>query len=83
MNGSGERPIVYLGVDGESAMLWGVDVSSDSDDGEVLAKEFRRRSLCFVELRTLMVATDWTDVTLLQQLAVAGQVVKLKLVFGH
>uniref|UniRef100_A0A7N0T7W8 NAD(+) diphosphatase n=1 Tax=Kalanchoe fedtschenkoi TaxID=63787 RepID=A0A7N0T7W8_KALFE len=63
-----ERPIVYLGVDGESVM-WGVDVS----DHDGLGKELGKRSLCFVELRTLMVATDWTNVSVMQQLAVAGQ----------
>ncbi|CAM8925700.1 unnamed protein product [Rhodiola kirilowii] len=63
-----ERSIVYLGVDGE-IVLWGVDVS----DYDGLGKELGKRSMCFVELRTLMVATDWTDVSVMQQLAVAGQ----------
>ncbi|EHA8591387.1 nudix hydrolase 19, chloroplastic [Cocos nucifera] len=64
---------VYLGPGSEGdadTVYWAIDVSSSpsgvglgggGDDG-----------LCFVELRTLMVATDWADTHTMGELAIAG-----------
>ncbi|GER37068.1 nudix hydrolase homolog 19 [Striga asiatica] len=61
--------LVYLGCDyGDDVVYWGVDVS----DAGGLVGELGARRFCFVELRTLMVATDWTDAKAMGELAVAG-----------
>ncbi|XP_077211083.1 nudix hydrolase homolog 19 [Tasmannia lanceolata] len=61
----GEDSLVYLGSDGIS--YWAIDVSAAGDD--MFGNE---RSFCFVELRTLMVATDWAHSQTMTDLAIAG-----------
>ncbi|XP_057420694.1 nudix hydrolase 19, chloroplastic isoform X2 [Lotus japonicus] len=63
---SGES-MVYLGLSAEDdAVLWAIDVSAKAPEfgGEL--------ELGFVELRTLMVATDWEDLKATGDLAIAG-----------
>ncbi|PRQ46443.1 putative NAD(+) diphosphatase [Rosa chinensis] len=61
--------LVYLGSrPEEDAVYWAIDVSKE--DGVV--PELGGKQLCFVELRTLMVATDWADERAMAELAVAG-----------
>jgi NAD+ diphosphatase len=63
---------VYLGStdlaeDAGLCHYWSIDVSEgNSEWGEGMA---------FVELRTLMVATDWADTKMMGQLAIAGHVI--------
>ncbi|KAJ4952896.1 hypothetical protein NE237_029728 [Protea cynaroides] len=60
---------VYLGAESDNDFVyWAIDVSSMS--GSV--SELGDRRFCFVELRTLMVATDWGDSRMMQELAIAG-----------
>ncbi|MDK0622410.1 NUDIX-like domain-containing protein, partial [Clostridium perfringens] len=60
---------VYLGSKPEDdCVYWGVDVSED--DG--LVEELGKKELSFVELRTLMVASDWSDTFAMGQLSIAG-----------
>ncbi|XP_022999270.1 nudix hydrolase 19, chloroplastic [Cucurbita maxima] len=60
---------VYLGcLDDENTVYWAIDVSSE----EGLVPEFASRLLCFVEVRTLMVAADWADARAMGELAIAG-----------
>lgn len=67
---SGES-LVYLGSrPEEDVVYWAIDVSKE--DGVV--PELGGKQLCFVELRTLMVATDWADERAMAELAVAGHV---------
>ncbi|GMN63936.1 hypothetical protein TIFTF001_033011 [Ficus carica] len=62
--------VVYLGSRGEDDVVyWAVDVSGESGG---LVAELGGRRLSFVELRTLMVATDWADEDAMGQLAIAG-----------
>lgn len=67
-----EDLLVYLGHESEgeegNVVYWGIDVSS----GESLVEKFGSRQLCFVQLTTLMVATDWADDFAMGQLAIAG-----------
>ncbi|KAL9224002.1 hypothetical protein vseg_000078 [Gypsophila vaccaria] len=66
--------VVYLGVNpnfGGDVVCWGVEVGGGDDDDELI-NEFGKKSLGFVELRTLMVATDWSDSCAMSDLAVAG-----------
>lgn len=67
-----ENLLVYLGYDNEgddkSVVYWGIDVSL----GDSLVEKFGSRQLCFVQLTTLMVATDWADDIAMGQLAIAG-----------
>lgn len=65
---SGES-MVYLGLSAEDdAVLWAIDVSAK-------AAEFGGGlELGFVELRTLMVATNWEDLKAMGDLAIAGHV---------
>ncbi|OVA00472.1 NUDIX hydrolase domain [Macleaya cordata] len=68
-----EDSFVYLGSeladdDGGDVVYWAIDVSGE--DGSV--PELIKKQFCFVELRTLMVATDWADVRVMGQLAIAG-----------
>lgn len=68
--GFSEDSLVYLGSkDEEDVVYWGVDVSEATG----LVSELGQRK-CFVELRTLMVATDWDDDRAMAELAVAGHV---------
>lgn len=64
-----------LGSGEEDAVYWAIDVSESR--GVELGGE--RDGLCFVELRTLMVATDWADVGTMGELAIAGHVCALLL----
>lgn len=65
---------VYLGSradrdDDDDDAYWAIDVSG-WERASVLVPE----RLCFVELRTLMVATDWVDSAAMGNLAIAGHV---------
>ncbi|KAG5020092.1 hypothetical protein JHK87_015947 [Glycine soja] len=64
---------VYLGSDSDSdsVVYWAIDVSRESG----LVTEFSGVRLCFVELRTLMVATDWVDLKTMGNLAIAGHTI--------
>ncbi|XP_013730881.2 nudix hydrolase 19, chloroplastic-like [Brassica napus] len=65
-----ENSLVYLGPKVEEDLVcWAVDVSEE-EDGVVSGLESRK--LCFVELRTLMVAADWVDQRAMDELAIAG-----------
>lgn len=67
---------VYLGFENENddeksvVVYWGIDVSL----GDSLVEKFGIRQLCFVQLTTLMVATNWSDDYAMGQLAIAGHV---------
>ncbi|KAL2479676.1 Nudix hydrolase 19 [Abeliophyllum distichum] len=64
-----EDSLIYLGCKNEEDVVyWAIDVSAASD----LVSELGARQFCFVELRTLMVATDWADAKAMGELAVAG-----------
>ncbi|CAO2822704.1 unnamed protein product [Amaranthus hypochondriacus] len=64
-----EESLVYLGSRSEEdSVYWAIDVSQDDTLVDELAKKF----LSFVELRTLMVATDWSNSIAMADLAVAG-----------
>lgn len=64
-----EKSLVYLGSKSEEDVVyWAIDVSDAGD----LVNKFGSRQLCFVELRTLMVATDWANELAMADLAVAG-----------
>ncbi|XP_027067022.2 nudix hydrolase 19, chloroplastic-like isoform X2 [Coffea arabica] len=64
-----EDSLVYLGFTAEDDVVyWAIDVSEATG----LVSEFGARQFCFVELRTLMVATDWIDAKAMGELAVAG-----------
>ncbi|GJU05840.1 NUDIX hydrolase 19, chloroplastic-like protein [Tanacetum coccineum] len=63
-----EDMFVYLGYE-NGVVYWGIDVSLL---GESLVREFGAKQLCFVQLTTLMVATDWSDEDAMGQLAIAG-----------
>lgn len=64
-----EDSLVYLGARAQDGVVfWAIDVSES--DG--LVEELGKRHLSFIELRTLMVATDWTDAETMGELAVAG-----------
>ncbi|XP_020269350.1 nudix hydrolase 19, chloroplastic [Asparagus officinalis] len=60
---------VYLGEDLEETVYWAVDVGGD-ESGVELGRG--GDGFCFVELRTLMVATDWGDARAMWELAIAG-----------
>lgn len=65
----GEESLVYLGCgEEEDVVYWAIDLSEDIK----LVDELGRRECSFVELRTLMVATDWADSRAMGELAVAG-----------
>ncbi|XP_073052294.1 LOW QUALITY PROTEIN: nudix hydrolase 19, chloroplastic-like [Primulina eburnea] len=67
--GLSEDSFVYLGCKYEDdAVYWAIDVSEASQ----LVSELGERQFCFVELRTLMVATDWADAKAMGELAIAG-----------
>ncbi|CAK9133989.1 unnamed protein product [Ilex paraguariensis] len=64
-----EESLVYLGSKSEDDVVyWAIDVSEASG----LVNELGSRQFCFVELRTLMVATDWVDARAMGELAIAG-----------
>nr|XP_023891541.1 nudix hydrolase 19, chloroplastic [Quercus suber] len=61
--------LVYLGSrPADDVVYWAIDVS---DEGG-LVTEFATKQLSFVEVRTLMVATDWADSVAMRELAIAG-----------
>ncbi|KAM0933336.1 putative NAD(+) diphosphatase [Dioscorea sansibarensis] len=59
---------VYLGQESET-VYWAIDASDDEDK---VSKDAGGDGFCFVELRTLMVATDWADAGSMDELAIAG-----------
>ncbi|OMP09148.1 hypothetical protein COLO4_05761 [Corchorus olitorius] len=64
-----EEALVYLGSKAEDDVVyWAIDVSEENE----LVPELSSRQFCFVELRTLMVATDWSDSLAMGELAIAG-----------
>ncbi|KAK8660134.1 hypothetical protein V6N13_051068 [Hibiscus sabdariffa] len=64
-----ETSFVYLGSRAEEDVVyWAIDVSVDGG----LIPELSSRQLCFVELRALMMATDWADSYVMGELAIAG-----------
>lgn len=66
-----EDSLVYLGSRSEDDVVyWAIDVSSEAG----LVPELGSKQFCFVELRTLMVATDWADERAMGELAIAGNV---------
>ncbi|MBA0852034.1 hypothetical protein Goshw_000313 [Gossypium schwendimanii] len=68
-----ESSLVYLGSRAEEHVVyWAMDVV---ENGELATELSNRKQLCFVELRTLMMATDWTDSWVMGDLAIAGHVV--------
>nr|VDC79077.1 unnamed protein product [Brassica rapa] len=65
-----EDSLVYLGPKVEEDLVcWAVDVS---EEGDGVVSGLESRKLCFVELRTLMVAADWVDQRAMDELAIAG-----------
>ncbi|OWM65969.1 hypothetical protein CDL15_Pgr015394 [Punica granatum] len=61
---------VYLGSRAEEGeVYWAVDFSGE---GGGTVDELGGKKFCFVELRTLMVATDWDDERAMGDLAIAG-----------
>lgn len=64
-----ENEFVYLGSKPEKDVVyWAIDVS----DVDNLVNKFGSKQLCFMELRTLMVATDWANQIAMADLAIAG-----------
>ncbi|KAJ0031066.1 hypothetical protein Pint_13038 [Pistacia integerrima] len=64
-----EDSLVYLGSRSEDDVVyWAIEVSSEAG----LVPELGSKQFCFVELRTLMVATDWADERAMGELAIAG-----------
>ncbi|KAK8559127.1 hypothetical protein V6N13_098719 [Hibiscus sabdariffa] len=64
-----ETSFVYLGSRAEEDVVyWAIDVSVEGG----LIPELSSRQLCFVELRALMMATDWADSCVMGELAIAG-----------
>ncbi|KAG8372715.1 hypothetical protein BUALT_Bualt12G0095500 [Buddleja alternifolia] len=53
----------------DGVVYWAIDVSEASG---LVSELLGAKQFCFVELRTLMVATDWADPQAMAQLAVAG-----------
>ncbi|KAK9101949.1 hypothetical protein Sjap_019203 [Stephania japonica] len=72
-DGLSEDLFVYLGSEeadgGGNVVYWAIDVLGDGGSVAELGEE---RRLCFVELRTLMVATDWANARAMGELAIAG-----------
>lgn len=66
----GENLLVYLGSEEETA-YWAIDVTDVVDDSRVYLGEKR---FAFIELRTLMVASDWANEITMGELAIAGHV---------
>ncbi|CAL5186783.1 unnamed protein product [Lathyrus oleraceus] len=65
----GGDSFVYLGSDAEQdAVYWTIDLSGESG----FVPEFGGVRFSFVELRTLMVATDWLDSIAMENLSIAG-----------
>lgn len=66
-----EDLLVYLGSSLEDdAVYWAIDFSGEDN----LDAELGQKQLSFIELRTLMVATNWSDTGAMGQLAIAGHV---------
>ncbi|KAL5975283.1 hypothetical protein ACLOJK_031962 [Asimina triloba] len=67
-----EDSLIFLGSESESSeggvVYWAVDVSAGGGEGV----ELRVEGFSFVDLRTLMVAADWTDQQTMGELALAG-----------
>ncbi|KAG6736802.1 hypothetical protein POTOM_060299 [Populus tomentosa] len=72
-SGSGDElsgdNMFYLGSRSEDDVVyWAIDVSGENS----LVTDSVSKQFCFVELRTLMVATDWADERAMSDLAIAG-----------
>lgn len=66
-----EDSFIYLGFMAEDDVVyWAIDLSEANGLVSVLGS----KKFCFVELRTLMVATDWADARAMGELAIAGHV---------
>ncbi|KAF8389062.1 hypothetical protein HHK36_025747 [Tetracentron sinense] len=67
--GLSEDSFIYLGSHSEDDVVyWAIDVSATNSS----VSEMGDRRFCFVELTTLMVATDWADARAMEELAIAG-----------
>ena len=67
---SGES-LVYVGSCCEDDVVyWAVDVSCENG----LLDELEGKNFCFVDLRSLFVASDWSDLEAVANLAIAGHV---------
>ncbi|RWR73301.1 nudix hydrolase 19, chloroplastic [Cinnamomum micranthum f. kanehirae] len=70
-----ENLLVFLGSSSDSEedkggiVYWAIDISGAARDSGI---EVGGRRFCFVELRTLMVATNWGDASAMGDLAIAG-----------
>ena len=70
-----EGSLVYLGSRAEeNVVYWAIDVPEEGG----LVPELGSRQFCFVELRTLMVATDWADLLAMGELSIAGHISEKK-----
>lgn len=65
-----EDRLVYLGMKG-GVIYWAMDVTDVENSSLEPAKQDRG---AYVELRTLMVATDWADTDAMGELAITGHV---------
>lgn len=66
-----EHSFIYLGfMAEEDVVYWAIDLS----DAHGLVNVLGAKKFTFVGLRTLMVATDWTDARAMGELAIAGHV---------
>lgn len=66
-----EDSFIYLGfMAEEDVVYWAIDLS----DAHGLVNVLGAKKFTFVGLRTLMVATDWTDARAMGELAIAGHV---------
>ncbi|KAL1822584.1 hypothetical protein ACET3Z_009362 [Daucus carota] len=65
-----ENSFVYLGSElADEVVFWAIDVSDAGD----LENELSSMQLSFVDVMSLMVATDWTNQLVMADLAIAGQ----------
>lgn len=66
-----ENSFVYLGSESSDGVVyWAIDVSDAGD----LENEVTSRQFSFVDVMSLMVATDWANQLVMADLAIAGQV---------
>lgn len=66
-----EYSFVYLGSESsDDVVYWAIDVSDAGD----LEDEISSRKVSFVDVMSLMVATDWANHLVMADLAIAGQV---------
>ncbi|XP_068652908.1 nudix hydrolase 19, chloroplastic-like [Aristolochia californica] len=65
-----EDSLVHLGSDAHSMSYWAVDITAVSDLGQ--PEVTGGKQSCFIQLSTLMVATDWANESAMEELAIAG-----------